>query len=395
MKASPRTIRRPNDGQAAAELPRDELVIPLPDPRLLRLIARSVLLAVAFLSLPWLRSALLSDPASEVAGQGGNSANDELFYMPKLLQDMKAYGLMQPQGRTLFLGNPGFHAALLRRSGVSCLPERKIHQINGAQSLDFVFLVAGGFNDANFRLIDPAIRVGGVAAFRLGTHPVKPFNLPANYRMIYIQNIGRTIIAVKKLYHDNAGGGKLGRRLLSVSETKEDALQSLEDALLEPPVLEKHRKIIRYLPDLTGESLDNYPRRVFVDIGSPGRVGSEGWFRKKYPGNQKFEIVRVDLVDWPAEAAVGGGDVGEWLRWNVRKEEYVVVKAEAEAVEEMVTGEVLELVDELFLECRNDWENGEEAEDDEGKWRMRAYWECLALFGKLRESGVAVHQWWG
>lgn len=317
--------------------------------------------------------------------------------MPKLLQDMKAYGLIQPQGRSLFLGNPGIHAALLRRNGVSCLPERKIPQITASQSLDFVFLVAGGFDDAHFRLIDPAVKVGGAAAFRLGTHPAKPFNLPANYRMIYIQNIGRTVIAVKKLYHDNAGGGKPGRRLLSASEAKRDAIQALEDALLEPPAANEHRRRTRYLPELIGESFVKYPRRVFVDINSPGGVGAEGWFVKNYPArNQEFEIVRVDLVDWPAAEGGGSGNVGEWLRTNVRKEEYVVVKAEAEAAEEVVRGEAMELVDELFLECGGDWENGEgEEEEEEGKRRNRAYWECLALFGELRGSGVAVHQWWG
>ncbi|XP_020575715.1 uncharacterized protein LOC110021527 [Phalaenopsis equestris] len=394
MKACSRTIRRTNDGHAAAELSRDELVIPIPDPRLIRLIARSVFLAAVLFSLPWLRSALFSDYDGEI---DGHSAKDELFYMPKLLQDMKSYGLIQLHGRSLFLGNPGIHAPLLRRNGVYCLPERKIPQIGSAQSLDFVFLVAGGFNDAHFRFIDPAVSVGGVVAFRLGNHPVKPFNLPANYRMIYIQNIGRTIIAVKKLYHGNAGGGKPGRRLLSVPEAKEDDVQAAVDALLEPPAVEKHRKRIRYLPKLIGESLDKYPRRVFVDIGSPGRIGAEGWFREKYPGNKEFDMVRVDVVDPPPPTGGGSGDVGEWLRSSVRKE-YVVVKAEAEVVEELVKGEAFELVDELFLECRSDWKNGEveeELEEEEGKWTKRANWECLALFDKLRQSGVAVHPWWG
>ncbi|KAK8953837.1 hypothetical protein KSP39_PZI002383 [Platanthera zijinensis] len=40
---------------------------------------------------------------------------------------------------------------------------------------------------------------GGQWGYHLlaGVHPVKPFNIPANYRMVYIQNIGRTVIAVK------------------------------------------------------------------------------------------------------------------------------------------------------------------------------------------------------
>ncbi|KAK8959834.1 hypothetical protein KSP40_PGU014109 [Platanthera guangdongensis] len=57
----------------------------------------------------------------------------------------------------------------------------------------------------------------------------------------------------------------------------------MEDAFLEPPVLEKPRKRIRYLLELTWESLDKYQRRVFVDVGSPGRLGTERWFEKRYP----------------------------------------------------------------------------------------------------------------
>lgn len=244
MKPSARAIRRPNDGHAATEHPRNELVIPLPDPRLLRLIARSVFLAAAVISLPWLRSMLFSGLVSETAIPVSNSPEDELFYIPKLLEDMKAHGLIQPQGRSLFLGDPGLHAALLWRNGISFCPENKIWQITQGQSLDFVFLSAGGISDAHFRLIDNSMRVGGVVAFRLAPHPAKPFNLPANYRMIYIQNIGLTIIAVKKLYQENDGGGQPERLLLSVSATKEHALrvQAMEDAALEKPVVKKHLK---------------------------------------------------------------------------------------------------------------------------------------------------------
>lgn len=397
MKVSPRSARRPDDADSAEELPRNELVIPLPDPRLLRLIARSLLLAVAVLSLPWLHTVLLSDPAAEITGAGNKSGEDELFYMPKLLQDMQTHGLIQPHGHSVFLGNPGLHAALLRLNGVSCLPEDSILQIAKGQPLDFVFLVTGGFSESNFPLIDKVMRVGGIAVFQLGTHPVKPFNLPSNYRMVYIQNIGRTMIAVKKLYHDDPDSRQPGRRLLWVPEIKERAFQALEDALLEPPVAAKHRKRIRYLPELMEESLGRYPRRVFVDMGLPGRSGAEQWFKKKYPRrNNEFEMVKVDLVDGPAANAGGSSGVGEWLRKNVRKEDYVVVKAEADAVEEMVRGRAIGLVDELFLECRNQWEGAAEVEEEEGRRRRkRAYWECLALFGKLRERGVAVHQWWG
>ncbi|EXC16666.1 hypothetical protein L484_007712 [Morus notabilis] len=63
------------------------------------------------------------------------------------------------------------------------------------------------------------------------------------------------------------------------------------------------------------------------------------------------------------------------------------MKAEAEAVEELVRSKAIRLVDELFLECKPDHKGG--------TVRRRAYWECLALYGRLRDEGVAVHQWWG
>ncbi|WCJ18828.1 hypothetical protein M5689_001151 [Euphorbia peplus] len=79
-------------------------------------------------------------------------------------------------------------------------------------------------------------------------------------------------------------------------------------------------------------------------------------------------------------------DVSNWLMKNVKEDEFVVMKAEAEVVEEMLRRRSISLVDELFLECEN----------QEGrKMKKRAYWECLSLYGKLRDNGVAVHQWWG
>lgn len=80
--------------------------------------------------------------------------------------------------------------------------------------------------------------------------------------------------------------------------------------------------------------------------------------------------------------------MSEWLRKNVREEEYVVMKAEAEVVEEMLSSKAIGLVDELFLEC------GIKGKQ-QGRKSRRAYWECLALYGMLRDEGVAVHQWWG
>ncbi|KAF3502627.1 hypothetical protein F2Q69_00041297 [Brassica cretica] len=86
--------------------------------------------------------------------------------------------------------------------------------------------------------------------------------------------------------------------------------------------------------------------------------------------------------------------ITEWLKENVKDEEYVVMKAEAEVVEEMMRNKSIKMVDELFLECKPKGLGLRGRRTMQSK-SGRAYWECLALYGKLRDEGVAVHQWWG
>ncbi|KAL5124950.1 hypothetical protein HKD37_02G005262 [Glycine soja] len=181
---------------------------------------------------------------------------------------------------------------------------------------------------------------------------------------------------------------KLGtqRKLLGyVPEAKKAALQNLEDVLLEPPRAASGKsrvylKRTKYLPDLMGDSLEGYPRRVFIDVGLPEKDGGSGtdWFHKTYPTrNKDFEIYKIETV------AEGGPQIemSDWLRKNVREEEYVVMKSEAEVVEEMMRSKAIMLVDELFLECKPQQGNAK-------KKNRRAYWECLALYGKLRDEGI-------
>ncbi|QCE00710.1 uncharacterized protein LOC114194233 [Vigna unguiculata] len=185
--------------------------------------------------------------------------------------------------------------------------------------------------------------------------------------------------------------GRTQRKLLGyVPEAKKAALQNLEDVLLEPPRAASGKsrvylKRTKYLPDLMGDSLEGYPRRVFIDVGQKDAESGSDWFRKKYPTrNKNFEMYKIEAV------AEGGPQIemSEWLRKNVKEEEYVVMKAEAEVVEEMMWSKAIRLVDELFLECKPQQGSAK-------RKNRRAYWECLALYGKLRDEGVAVHQWWG
>ena len=185
-------------------------------------------------------------------------------------------------------------------------------------------------------------------------------------------------------------------------EAKKAALKGLEDVLFEPPrrALAKSHvflKKINFLPDLLGDSLEHYSRRVFIDVGSPeDKNVVMKWFEKNYPKrNQEFEVYSLErgLSGGEARRVTPRIDVSDWLMKNARKEEYVVMKAEAEVVEEMIGRRAIGLVDELFLECNNQWEDGGK-KNKKKKKSKRAYWECLALYGRLRDEGVAVHQWW-
>lgn len=138
-------------------------------------------------------------------------------------------------------------------------------------------------------------------------------------------------------------------------------------------------------------SLATYPRRVFIDIGLPEKDGGSGteWFSKNYPTkNKNFEMYKIiEMVAAAEDSSVAQIGMWDWLRKNVKEEEYVVMKAEAEVVEEIMRSNSMGLVDELFLKCKPKQRNRRRS--------RRAYWECLALYGKLRDEGVAVHQWWG
>ncbi|XP_027356857.1 uncharacterized protein LOC113866173 [Abrus precatorius] len=181
------------------------------------------------------------------------------------------------------------------------------------------------------------------------------------------------------------------------SEAKKAALEKLEDVLLEPPRAasgksRKYLKRTRYLPDLMGDSLESYPRHIFIDVGLPEKEGGSGtdWFRKNYPTRKKnFEIYKIETeTEESSGKEVSQIGMSDWLRKNVKDEEYVVMKAEAEVVDEIMRGNSIGLVDELFLECKP-------KQGNKRNRSRRAYWECLALYGMLRDEGVAVHQWWG
>ncbi|CAA6659488.1 unnamed protein product [Spirodela intermedia] len=381
----------------ARRLDADRLEIRLPDCYVLRLVARS-LLALIFVSFLMLnispRSVYSTATAMAAATNGVLSRQvDDTFFLPTLFRDLKRRGLFHPGDRAMFLSH---HAGsrltrMVRQNRMElvtgCLgggAARGCRGIIPDGTLDFVFS-GNGFPDAE--LVDRALKA-------------VPYRMASNYRIVYIRTLDSTLVAMKKLVDKSQPTAvPRWRRLLALPEARKEALNMLEDVLLEPPQhslsgrksLESYLKRLRFLPDLTGDDLHSYPRRIFIEVvtkssttgGSGGDRSAARWFSHHYPTRKlPFEILRLELE----EETPSSEELSEWLRSNLREEEYVVMKAEAGAVEAMIRSGATSLVDELFLECDDGWGNT-------GRLR-RPYWEYLSLYGKLRDAGVAVHQWW-
>lgn len=254
--ASPRaTARRLPEGPSAAaaaasaagaiELTGDRLVIRLPDFRLLRLIARSVLLTAAILTFPWLRVVLLSAGSPPPAAASRSRWVDDPFHLPMLLHDLQRQGLLGTRARAVFLGDPRSRLPFLKQNKIEPVSSEREWMIPD-RSVEFV-LASGGFGDASFEFIDRVLIVGGITAVRLSSDPSHSFHLPPNYRMVYIRRFGSTIVAMKKIANAGNNDGNAanlqpsgaGRRLLAVSTVES----------------ERFWKGAKYLTDLLGGSL--------------------------------------------------------------------------------------------------------------------------------------------
>lgn len=374
-----------------------KLVIKVPHSRVLRVFSRSILLAIFIFTFPWIFSInlSLSNAHNGVVSDGIN--NGEI--LPVLFKDLINEGLLKSKdGKGLFFCRGSSDEAslinrqILKGNEMDSISESDVERQDSIPENSYDFVLVSGFGNVAF--IDRTLKTGGLAIIQLSDNPLNTFQKPPNYKIKYLRRFKPTFVAMRKTSTgDLSTISSTKRRLLGFdSDAKRAALKGLEGALLEPPRESslnsyKFMKRTKFLPVLMGDSLDGYPRRVFIDVGS-----SDGsiWFKKNYPRrNKNFETYKIDMVGEENLSKAGNQQIGmsEWLTKNVREEEFVVMKAEAEVVEEILRNKAISLVDELFLECKNQWQGDNKS--------RRAYWQCLALYGRLRDEGVAVHQWWG
>ncbi|OIV94561.1 hypothetical protein TanjilG_25623 [Lupinus angustifolius] len=376
------------------------LVIRIADARVFSIVSRFLFLAMVFLMLFFSGSILkgFSSNSHSVSFSGfGDSAFESINAeaLNSVLHNLKEEGLVKNEDKALIMSSPnGFDGASVLNNEVDVVKDSDLEITSSLPKESYDFVFTPSFEDAKFD--DGILKVNGIVAFPLSIKPSNAnFRKPSHYKVVYLKpQHGSIIVALRKLSMANKLVDSSPKRKLLATEAKAMALKGLEDALLEPPgdALDKsmEKSKIRYLPDLLSEHpLHGYKRRVFLSVGlSTENKAAIEWFHRNYPKKDtKFEIHSHIVA--PEDSVVLHTDLSAWLSKHVKEEEYVVMKAEADMVEDMIRKKTTHLVDELFLECNNEWwQTGE-------KKSNRAYWECLALYGKLKDQGVAVHQWWG
>ncbi|KAK7301116.1 hypothetical protein RJT34_11977 [Clitoria ternatea] len=365
-------------------------------------------LALFIASFPLINSSIISREQISIPQQAQpNSAKHQTTsisinkdrLLTLIFHDLTNDGLMkkaQQHYKAIFMNNEeeGFQYHVINEYNMDNIPSNSLEKQNTIQENTIDFYFTDNFPTTS-QFIEKTLKIGGVVTIFLNdVNPSTSLHKPSNYNIKYMRRFGNIIaIAMKKTKEFNIPSLGTQRKLLRfIPEAKKVALQNLEDVLLEPPrsTSGKSRvylKRTRYLPDLMGDSLESYPRHVFIDVelAEKEKRRETDWFSKNYPTrNKNFEMYKISIADGGRQT-----EMTDWLRKNVREEEYVVMKAEAEVVEEIMNSKSIMLVDELFLECKP------HRVKFGNKRSRRAYWECLALYGKLRDEGVAVHQWWG
>nr|XP_016470065.1 PREDICTED: uncharacterized protein LOC107792370 [Nicotiana tabacum] len=382
---------------------------------ILKMISQAAILALIILSFPWINTIIrgLTSSYGYINVSKVEMANYnpiKLEFLPLIFHDLANEGLLKMGDRSLLITNGNEDQAIYNCQvtsdykmdliSFSDLTSKKSSILE--ESFDFALISCRFFKSLNF--IDRTLKVGGIVVVQLiNNNPMTTFLQPSNYKVVYVRKFDSTFIAMKKTstyasIKTSTTPTTHHRKLFNFAPSaKEAALKKLEDVLLEPPRAAsgksgKYLKRTRYLSELMDIPLESYPRRVFIDVGLQEKseaLGDSSWFSKHYPTrNTKFEIFKIETVTKESSAPLIG--MSDWLKKNVKKNEYVVMKAEAGVVEEMVRNKAIRLVDELFLECKH-----QGIKKGDKKKSRRAYWECLSLYGMLRDEGVAVHQWWG
>ncbi|XXG40480.1 hypothetical protein AAC387_Pa01g1187 [Persea americana] len=264
------------------------------------MIARSVLLFVIIASFLWIGSILRRSTA---ISNFYRLPIDGQMSFAMLFQDLANVGLLTPGDRAVILSQGDCQHVLISGdldlhpiSGTDDQRSRSLHD----NTLDFVF--SHGLDALTEEFIAGALKIGGIAAVQVTDDMSDSFRIPLDFKIVYLRRLDPIVLAMRQTGRAAGGSASLTRQrrrpLLAEDSTKRGAVEGLEDLLLEPPrvaAVRSHRyqKRTKYLPDLTGDSLDRYARRVFVNVESSGNNGGgRRWFEENYPTKGGLRCMR-------------------------------------------------------------------------------------------------------
>ncbi|XAR53027.1 hypothetical protein NMG60_11021412 [Bertholletia excelsa] len=365
------------------------LIIKLPNSLVLQVLSRSLCLAMMMLALPYIGSVMREPSGSSSDPEAAGSDPTRFGLLPLIFHDLAGEGLLKKGDKVLLVSShvgdfPAF-SKFLTDNEIDLAFESDPDGSSYFPDETFDLVIALELESRADEFADRLLKTGGLFVMTQSDDPSNAFHQKhPNFKIVYLRRFTSTVLGMRKTCLNDESQtfpGKKPQQCGCPEGFRKAALKGLEDVLLEPPTrrASDYMKRTKFLPDLLGDSLESYRRRIFITDNGGGMQ----WFQRNYPTrNQNFEVYKLEIEEL-GQLSIG---VSEWLRTNVREEDFVVMKAEAALVEEMMREKSICLVDEMFLACNNEWEGSE------GK---RAYWECLALYGRVRDKGVAVHQWWG
>eukprot|EP01018_Ginkgo_biloba_P030230 Gb_17852 [translate_table: standard] len=389
------------------------------------------------------------------------TTHDKVQMFSNIFQGLMAEGLLRTGQKALCIGvskeEKEINAGIQDSLGFDMILEEDIEKHAFPEySFDFEFTTMVDIDSFPVAEIERTLKLGGVAAIHLSLKKqsdlmvASPSNtivqLLPNFKIVYVRRFDAlgldTIIAFRKMHHAVDYIPMLVKKTnqCPITDQKRAAMKRLEQILLEQPRaswIESKQNLnnIQYVPNILGYP-SNSTGYVYIDIGANSYKSSIGaWFQSHYPKQKhKFDIFAIEAdgsfgkhyadhpevqfvpyAAWiknesltfgsydgqnqqtvgpsvkPKFSRVRGFDLATWLMKTVTADDYVVMKMDVGGSEFQILPRMLKtgaicLVDELFLECHY---------ESTYKKHRRAYWECLALYGMLREEGVLVHQWWG
>lgn len=214
------------------------LVFNFPDSKALRVMLRSVFLAIVLLSLACIRSIVRGSSASflniDIDDYDLGSKNFEFLNL--LFQDLGNEGLIKKGDKALLVGSGNIGPVIasskfFNDNEIHLVFKSDLGQLGSIADERFDFSFVSSSLDTKF--VDHVVKVGGIVVIQLIGDISDTYEKPSNYKLEYLRRYNSTILAMRKTalaieLIDSSAKRQLCQWTL---EAKKAALKDLEDGI--------------------------------------------------------------------------------------------------------------------------------------------------------------------